>query len=189
MFEVKVRAIAAGVALALGMTGAASGGYGQQQTAAAKVPAAPDHFEDRAGTAHSLGELKGRISVVNFWATWCLPCREEMPRLQRLSDEYGPKGVVFVALSLDGPEAQAKIDQVIRKRDFRIPVWTGATEQAYKEFDLGVLVPATLLMDANGDVVGKIEGEARDKDIRSRLDWVLNGRQGKQPKVVQKNDW
>jgi len=112
-----------------------------------------------------------------------------MPRLQRLSDEYAPRGVIFVALSLDEPQTQTKIDAVVAKRGFRVPVWTGATEQTFKELDLGTLVPATLILDESGTVVGKIEGEAREKDVRSRLDWVLNGKQGKQPKVVQKNDW
>lgn len=164
----------------------AGGGRAQQALRAADTPA---QFQDRSGAPHTLAELKGQVSVVNFWATWCIPCREEMPRLQRLSDEYGPKGVTFVALSLDEPATQTKIEQVVRKRGFRIPVWTGPTEQVFKEFELGALVPATLLLDTNGEVVGKIEGEARDKDIRSRLDWLLAGRQGKQPKIVQKNDW
>jgi hypothetical protein len=47
-------------------------------------------------------------------------------------------------------------------------------------------VPATLVLDENGDVMGRIEGEARERDIRSRLDWLLNGKSGKPPKPVRK---
>jgi hypothetical protein len=68
-------------------------------------------------------------------------------------------------------------------------VWTGASEKTLQELGLGVLVPATLILDENGVAIGKIEGEAREKDLTSRLDWLLNGRQGKQPRLVQKNDW
>lgn len=96
---------------------------------------------------------------------------------------------MFVAISLDDTDTQKKIDPLIAKRGLRVPVWTGATEQTFKALELGTLVPATLILDESGTVVGKIEGEAREKDVRSRLDWVLNGKQGKQPKVVQKNDW
>lgn len=140
------------------------------------------------GTTHSLAELDGHIAVVNFWATWCGPCREEMPRLQKLADEYAAKGVTFVAIALDDEGTQSKIPGVVAQRSFRIPVWKGATAETLKQLDLGVLVPATLILDDHGVVIGRIEGEARDKDVRSRLDWLLGGRQGKQPKVVQKND-
>lgn len=146
-------------------------------------------FKDRGGATHTLGELRGNPAVVNFWATWCGPCREEMPRLQKLADSYRAQGVQFVAISLDDTETQGKIASVVAKRDFRLPVWTGATEATLGELGLGVLVPATLILDDGGQVIGKIEGEARDKDIRSRLDWLLSGREGKQPKLAQKNDW
>ncbi len=161
-------------------------GGAQQQP---KPVEATSQFRGRDGASHSLAELHGHVAVVNFWATWCGPCREEMPRIQRLAEEYGPRGVTFVAVSLDEPETQKKIDPLVAKRGFHVPVWTGATEQTFKELELGTLVPATLILDESGTIVGKIEGEARDKDVRSRLDWVLNGKQGKQPKVVQKNDW
>lgn len=176
----------AAITAVLGIITAGAGWDAQPQP---KTLDSAPQFRDRDGRPHALAELKGHVAVVNFWATWCIPCREEMPRLQRLSEEYTPRGVAFVALSLDDADAQKKIDQVVAKRGFRITVWTGATEQNFKELDLGQLVPSTLILDENGAVVGKIEGEARDKDIRSRLEWVLNGRRGKQPKILQKNDW
>ena len=146
-------------------------------------------FRSLDGVAHSLQELRGHIVVVNFWATWCGPCREEMPRLQKLANEYKGKGVNFIAVSLDDVATQGKIPSVVQKRGLTMPVWTGATEKTLTELELGVLVPATLILDEQGNVIGKIEGEAREKDVRSRVDWVLGGRVGKQPKIVQKNDW
>ncbi len=155
----------------------------------AETNSLPLHFQGRDGSPHTLAELRGAPAVINFWATWCGPCREEMPLLQKLSETYTAQGVRFVAISLDAPDTQDKIDAAIQKRGFRIPVWTGATDHTLTDLQLGVLVPATLILDADGTVIGKIEGQASAKDLRSRLDWVLNGRQGRQPKIVQKNDW
>ena len=146
-------------------------------------------FRSLDGSTHSLDELRGHAAVVNFWATWCGPCKEEMPRLQKLADAYAARGVRFVAISLDAPEMQEKIQSVAAKRGLRIPVWNGATDRTLASLDLGVLVPATLVLDESGAIIGRIEGEAREKDVESRLDWLLGGRQGKQPKMVQKNDW
>ncbi len=160
-----------------------------QAAAPAIADVKPDaKYAGMDGTTHSLADLQGHIAVVNFWATWCGPCRQEMPRLQKLADEYGAKGVSFVAIALDDADTQPKIPGVVAQRGFRIPVWKGATAETLKQLDLGVLVPATLILDDHGVVIGKIEGEARDKDVRTRLDWLLGGRQGKQPKLVQKND-
>jgi thiol-disulfide isomerase/thioredoxin len=156
----------------------------------AATPTSPAlEFQDRQGHPHTLQELHGHPAVINFWATWCGPCREEMPRLQKISESYAARQVQFIAISLDAPDTRSKIESVIAKRGLRFPVWTGASDATLSSLELGVLVPATLILDADGQVIGKIEGEAREKDLRARLDWALNGHQGKQPKVVQKNDW
>lgn len=144
---------------------------------------------DLKGQPHSLDEFLGSPAVINFWATWCVPCKDEMPRLQKLQDKYISNGIKFVAISIDDVASRGKIPEVLKKRHLQLPVWQGATAETLKELDLGEIVPATVIVDANGRIIGRIEGEAREKDVTSRLDWLLGGRKGKPPKAVQKNDW
>lgn len=150
---------------------------------------APLAFAGLDGSPHTLAELHGHPAVVNFWATWCGPCKEEMPRLQRLADRYAAQGVQFIAISLDAKETRDKIAPTVAKRGLRIPVWTGADDKTLNALQLGELVPATLILDAHGQVIGKIEGEAREKDVTSRLDWVLGGETGNAPRQVVRHDW
>lgn len=144
---------------------------------------------DLNGQPHRLNELRGSPAVINFWATWCIPCKDEMPRLQKLQERYAASGVKFVAISIDDINSRNKIPDLLRKRNFRLPVWQGASSDTLRELSLGEIVPATVVVDVEGNVISRIEGEAREKDIASRLDWLLNGRKGKAPKPVQKNDW
>lgn len=146
-------------------------------------------FRGLDAASHTIAELRGHPAVVNFWATWCVPCRQEMPRLQALADRYATQGVTFIAISIDGPDGQKKIPNLIAKRKFRIPVWVGGTEDTFSLFGLDNIVPSTLILDEEGVVIGKIEGETREKDVTTRLDWLLGGRKGNRPKLVQKNDW
>lgn len=145
------------------------------------------HFRGHDGANHSLAELHGKPAVVNFWATWCGPCKEEMPRLQALADRYASKGVSFVAVSIDDRDTVGKVDSVVQQRGLRMPVWTGASDRTLEQLKLGEMVPATLILDENGAVIGKIEGEAHPGDVESRLDWLLAGRSGPAPKPVVVN--
>jgi thiol-disulfide isomerase/thioredoxin len=139
------------------------------------------------GKAHSLAEYRGKIVVLNFWATWCLPCREEMPMLSKLAAKYDEKNVAFLAASIDDPQTQPKISRFLEKKKITLPVFTGATPETLKQFSLGEIVPATLILDRDGAVAFGIEGEASKKDISSRLDWLLSECSTKQPKVLIKN--
>jgi thiol-disulfide isomerase/thioredoxin len=139
------------------------------------------------GKEHSLAEFRGKIVVVNFWATWCLPCREEMPMLSKLAPKYDAKDVAFLAASIDDAQTQPKIARFLEKKKITLPVFTGATADTLKQFNLGEIVPATLILDRDGTPVFRIEGEASKKDISSRLDWLLSQRTAKQPKTLIKN--
>jgi thiol-disulfide isomerase/thioredoxin len=151
-------------------------------------------LKDRAGNTHKLAELRGSIVVFNFWATWCGPCREELPLLARLSQEYGQKNgptkIRFIAASADDIHDPAKVEkfwssQQLDARANLIP-WLGADLDMLDSAALGNLLPATMILDEQGEVITRIEGQAREADIRTALDWLLGGRQGPAPGALIK---
>jgi hypothetical protein len=110
-----------------------------------------------------------------------------MPMLSKLALKYDEKDVAFLAASIDDTQTQSKIPHFLEKKKITLPVFTGATANTLKQFDLGEIVPATLILDRDGSPAFRIEGEASKKDISSRLDWLLSDRSGKQPKLLIKN--
>lgn len=154
----------------------------------ARAAAAPDFtLTNLDGNTHSLAEYRGKIVVLNFWATWCLPCREEMPMLSKLAPKYDGKEVMFLAVSLDDSQTQPKIPHFLEKKKITLSVFTGATTETLKQLHLGEIIPATLILDRDGTSTFRTEGERSKKDISSRLNWLLANRSGKQPKILIKN--
>lgn len=133
------------------------------------------------GTTEKIESLRGSIAVINFWATWCGPCKEEMPRFAKLKDEYAAKGVRFVAISVDEPKDRKKIEPFLKLQNIDMEVWVGGNLDMLSRAGLGNVLPATIIVDQQGEIIGRIMGEAKDEDIKSRLDWLLNGRQGPAP--------
>lgn len=144
-------------------------------------PVANLKFKDMAGHTERLGSLRGRIAVVNFWATWCAPCRAELPMLSGLEQRYAGRGVQFVAISVDTAKDRAKVATYLREEQPGLGVWVGADLDTLGRLGFGDVVPATLVLDAKGVAVGRIEGEADEADVRGYLDWLLSGRRGKAP--------
>ena len=127
-----------------------------------------------------------RACAVSFWATWCGPCQEELPRLSQLSHEYVDKPVQFVAASIDDPKDRPKIQPFLAKNNIALNVWIGPDSAILQDFGLGDIVPGTVVIDEHGEIVGRIMGEAQDKDVRSRVDWLLNGRRDPAPEALTK---
>jgi len=116
-------------------------------------------FLDMEGNESGLGEFAGKVVVLNLWATWCAPCREEMPSLDRLAALLNPAEAVVVALSVDraGPDRvqrfldEIKVERLIVRRDPKAA--------AARELKVPGL-PATLLIDREGREVGRVLGIA-----------------------------
>lgn len=138
-------------------------------------------FKDLSGHVQKVASLRGSITVISFWATWCAPCREEMPRLSRLNQDYAAKGVRFLAISVDEAKNRAKIEPFLHQQNITMDVWLGGDSDVMDRVGLGNIVPGTLIVDKDGQIVGRIMGEAQDTDIRAWLDWLLHDRQGPAP--------
>jgi thiol-disulfide isomerase/thioredoxin len=144
-------------------------------------------FKNRSGGTESLSAYRGKIVVLNFWATWCLPCRQEIPMLDKVASKYANENVVFFAASLDSADTQPKISRFLEKKKITLPIWLGASTESLKQLNLGGVIPATVILDRDGQVVMRILGEASRRDITLRLDWLLGDRSGKAPKSLIKN--
>lgn len=131
---------------------------GQKFERWAKPRDLPDlRFSDPAGRPTSLSQFQGRMILLNLWATWCPPCREEMPALDRLNARLGGDRFTVVALALDSP---AKADAFLRQ--IKAGTLQNYTDtQGLALSTLGVTtVPTTLLIDAQGREVGRLSGAA-----------------------------
>lgn len=140
---------------------------------------APDpSLKSLDGQSRKLSTLRGKIVVVNFWATWCAPCQEELPRLAQIAESYAGKPVEFVLISIDEPKDRAKIPAALERLHVPQQSWVGGDTDLMDRFGLGDIVPGTAVIDEQGEVVARIIGEAREDDVRRAVDWLLSGRTG-----------
>lgn len=111
-------------------------------------------FADNTGHSLSLADFKGRTAVLNFWATWCVPCRQEMPSLDRLQATLGGPRFEVLAVSID-KQGSAVVQPFYHELDLRsLEIYLDPSGKAPSALDIEG-VPATLLADANGREIGR----------------------------------
>jgi thiol-disulfide isomerase/thioredoxin len=143
--------------------------------AAASTQAAPMELKlpDLNGETRSLSELHDEIVVLNFWATWCAPCRSEMPLLSRFQNEYGDRGVQVLGVARQPIAAKQKIEEAAKSLRLTFPTWLGATTQDMDRLGLGRDLPATVVLDREGRPVARFLGVVFEEDLREVLDKLL----------------
>lgn len=129
---------------------------------------APDlTLTDLDGVSRSLADYRGQVVLVNLWATWCPPCKEEMPALQAFYDKYREQGFVVIAINDGDPTAD--VLQFVKDYQLTFPVWLDptyiATEQAFKTLTL----PSSFVIDRTGTIqlqwVGGISRRALEQHV------------------------
>jgi thiol-disulfide isomerase/thioredoxin len=127
--------------------------------AASPQPAPPVNFTDLAGKTVHLSDFAGKVVLLNLWATWCAPCRHEMPSLERLQARFGDKlAVVPISQDLGGNKVIAPFISKLGLAKLNVYLDPKSTVgQAFKVEGL----PTSFLIDRHGRVLGRVEGEAQ----------------------------
>jgi thiol-disulfide isomerase/thioredoxin len=120
---------------------------------------ASPNFQDKMGQPVNLDSFKGKVVVLNFWATWCPPCIAEMPALDKLQSELGGKDFTVVAISTDR-QGIKKSAPFYRRAGIKNLALYNDTRGSLLDVFQGKSLPITLVLDREGRVVGRIEGAA-----------------------------
>jgi len=103
-------------------------------------------------------DLKGpRLTVIDFWATWCQPCVQAIPHLNTMSALYAERGVAFIGVSVDGPRNQSKISPFIKSMGVSYPILRDINSELMSELNVSA-VPTLLIYDSSGKLVHTHEG-------------------------------
>ena len=143
--------------LAALLLGVAAGAWGERRLQPWKGGATPVlALPDLQGRTVDLREMRGRVVLVNFWATWCEPCREEMPSIGRLRERLA--GKPFDVLLVNFGEGAPRIEEFLRRENVVLPVLRDADKATAAAWRAGGL-PMTFLIDARGRVRYSVFGE------------------------------
>ncbi len=114
--------------------------------------------------------LQGKVTVVNFWATWCVPCVQEIPGFNKLNKEFGPKGVVVLGVSMDDEGAE-KVQPFLKKHPMEYPVAL-KSDATGTQFSIDEL-PVTVVFDRSGKQLKRFEGFTQEADIAAAVEKAL----------------
>jgi thiol-disulfide isomerase/thioredoxin len=131
-------------------------------------------LNDLSGVAQDLKTYIGRFVVVNFWATWCVPCKEEMPDLSAIQNDYAPLGVQVIGATADAEKDKAKVLKFVREVKVNFPVWMNVTNAQMESFGVGKVLPATAIVNREGKIVCRKIGKIDAAELRKELDKLLD---------------
>jgi thiol-disulfide isomerase/thioredoxin len=128
---------------------------------------------DPAGREESLAQWRGKLLIVNFWATWCAPCREEMPEFVRLQGEYGAKGLQFVGIAVDDAD---KVRQFSKEIGLNYPALIGGYGAMELSRALGnrvMALPFTIVVGRDGKVEFTQLGPLKHDQLRRIISQLI----------------
>ncbi len=138
--------------------------------AAKKMPEFSEKTVNDQGKFDS-ATLRGKVVLVNFWATWCPPCRKEIPSLVKLQEKYRDKGFAVVGISMD-EGGSTLVGKFLAKQKVTYPVIIGDAELA-RGFGGVIGVPASFLVDRQGELIRRYDGFASEDELQEEIEKLL----------------
>lgn len=144
----------------------------QPVLAASQTTPAPSlALKDLNGRTVRLSDYKGKVVLINFWATWCPPCRAEMPNLVKMQREYRTRGLRVIGITYP-PERRAQVRRFVARLKVNYPVALG-TRQTKALFDSGEVLPLTVVINREGVVSDIIRGIISPEEFDQKIKPLL----------------
>jgi thiol-disulfide isomerase/thioredoxin len=136
---------------------------------AASAPLAAPAFalKNLTGKTVRLESYKGKVVLINFWATWCAPCQSEMPELVKLQKKYGARGLQILGVTYE-PEKLTAVNRVARKFRINYPLLFGS-EEISRLYRIEEVLPVTIIVDREGNIQNQILGIIDTKDVEAKI--------------------
>ncbi len=130
-------------------------------------PAPSFALKDLRGKTVKLENFKGKIVLLNFWATWCVPCQAEMPELTKLQTGYAAQGLQIVGITYE-PEKPLIVSRVARTRKINYPLLFG-NEELSKQYGIEEVLPVTIIIDREGKIRDRVLGTFETTDFEQKV--------------------
>lgn len=141
----------------------------------------PLSLKDLRGRTIRLSDYRGKVVLVNFWATWCPPCRAEMPDLVKMQREYKERGLQVIGITYP-PETLGEVRRFVSKFGVNYPVALG-TKETRALFYQGENLPLTVVIDREGNVRDLIEGILLPEEFEQKIKPLLRQTKGKERNI------
>jgi thiol-disulfide isomerase/thioredoxin len=142
-------------------------------TSFALAEAEEPFFADLSGKRVRASDHRGEVVVLNFWATWCGPCRTEMPTFVKLHDEFGTRGLRIIGAAADGPGDVEVVKRYMQQHAMRFTVWVWVSAADMRWYGVGPVMPSTVVLDRKGNVVERFRGLVDERTLRPVLERLL----------------
>ena len=133
---------------------------------------APDfNLKDQCGVTHSLENYKGKVIFLNFWATWCPPCKKEMPDVESIYKEYGENKKDVVILGINS-EKENEVKKFLKDKGYTFPTVIDENSEVMRKYFIQAF-PTSFVIDKEGNVYGYVMGGLTKEQIRQVIEEVL----------------
>ncbi len=139
--------------------------------AVAAPSAAPEFtLRDLANKEHKLSAYRGKVVLLNFWATWCGPCQVEMPHLEKMNKELAAKGLVVLGVSADAARDQSKVKPLVMGKGLTYPVLLDPQTTVVSLFNPTKTLPYNVVIDRQGNISAQHAGYNPGDEVKLRAE-------------------